>query len=212
MKKFKPLKIHFYSYRFIFMFYWIILIAVYLLSKLIIFKENNMTGLVILLTSIVFSLFIGSYEYNIISNSYLSLKTNRKNFFINSIIFSIISSCLLIVSIILIGLINQLLLKDHLFTQEDITLYISLFLILICLHYLGNFYSLILKRFSFLTKTLATLFTLALILKGSIIYETLIKALQWMLDYNNLSIITFASISFIIIINLINYYKFAIKY
>lgn len=210
--KLKPLKIHFYSYKLVFLLFYLIQILLFNLFFILKLFDLNQSFLIVLLITFVFSIFIGSYEYSIISNSYLSLKTNRKEFFINSVVFQIISSLLLLLSLTIIGLISHLIFKEKVFDYLNIKSFIPLLLSLTLLHFMGNFLSLILFKIKFLKTFIILIILISLILNGNEIYKLVNNSITWIIDSKNIYYVISTSIIGAIIINLINYYKFTVKY
>lgn len=210
--KLKPLKIHFYSYKLVFLLFYLIQILLFNLFFILKLFDLNQSFLIVLLITFVFSIFIGSYEYSIISNSYLSLKTNRKEFFINSVVFQIISSLLLLLSLTIIGLISHLIFKEKVFDYLNIKSFIPLLLSLTLLHFMGNFLSLILFKIKFLKTFIILIILISLILNGNEIYKLVNSSITWIIDSKNIYYVISTSIIGAIIINLINYYKFTVKY
>ncbi|MFA5542540.1 MAG: hypothetical protein WC008_01345 [Bacilli bacterium] len=212
MKKLNPLKIHYFSYRLIFVVYWLLILSLYSLFRFIIFKDSDATLMIITLFSFLFSLIVGGYEYAIISNSYLSLKTDRKNFFVNSLIFSVISSLIILFSIIIVVIISNYFYEENVMQFSSIKTYIPLVFVFITLHFLGNFYSLVLRKIKFIKSLVFLVVITALIFKGEFIYNTLINSVLTILNSSNVSLTTFVSVLIIIVVNSINYYAFAVKY
>lgn len=210
--KLKPLKIHYYSYKLVFLLFYLIQILLFNLFFILKLFDLNQSFLIVLLITFVFSIFIGSYEYSIISNSYLSLKTNRKEFFINSVVFQIISSLLLLLSLTIIGLVSHLIFKEKVFDYLNIKSFIPLLLSLTLLHFMGNFLSLILFKIKFLKTFIILIILISLILNGNEIYKLVNSSITWIIDSKNIYYVISTSIIGAIIINLINYYKFTVKY
>jgi hypothetical protein len=94
MNLFKPFKLNNYSYRKIYLLVFglevvITAITILLLANFGLFYFFTITVLVL---TLLFSLFVGFYEYNHLCDHYLNLKTNRLGFFFSSFSFGIFNA------------------------------------------------------------------------------------------------------------------------
>lgn len=212
MNYLKPLRLHFYGYRHI---YFIFCLALFVGTILISFLTNVAPKTLIywsLFLSFLFSLYIGNYEYTIISDSYLSLKINRRNFFVSSIIFCLIHTLLLLLLNFFI-LLFLYLFKDKSLILNNFLYYVSIFAFSFFTYVIGNFYSLYLKKFTWFRHIFFILIIIALILYGKEIYLFIAKVMMEIVDTTpkvifSLKIIILGFFMFLTL----NYIKFTIKY
>jgi hypothetical protein len=209
----RPLKLHFYGFRSLY----IIFLLINVLSSIICIEFFKVAAFYIIgstfFLSLLFSLLLGAYEFHVISDSYLGLKINRRNFYVSSLIFGFLHSLLLVVNFFVISQILNHLENFNPLYFNNLNFYLFMVSIYFFVYAIGNFFSLFLRKINFLQEFLIIVIIFFLILYGSNILSFIVQSIRLLFDIPKDLNIYAGILSVILMITLtINYYKFVKQY
>lgn len=161
--------------------------------------------LIIILFSIqlIYSFFYGLFNYTTLGKTYSSLKHDKHNFAISSLIMNIINALIMALSYLLAIILDG--------GNIRIIELLSIFSIHMLAFSIGSFYSLFLSKHKILNIVLLILISTSLFIFGIYIIKGLQKGLYFMLDKNNaitMIIVLIALAIAITSLNIINSVKY----
>lgn len=169
-----PLKYHFYSYRKPYLIY-LVLYFVFLFTSISSFKYIEKYSMylsaILLIITIVFTIINSIYEFTLLIYHYLNLKIIKLEFFISSIIYSIINAFIQIFLMFISGLVIKSLLGSEvfiLFGFENLQIYLFTFLLHTGIFSIIGIISLLLRNIKFVQ---ILLYSIILIIVGIISFE-----------------------------------------
>lgn len=164
--------------------------------------------LIVILFSIqlIYSFFYGLFNYTTLGKTYSSLKHDKHNFAISSLIMNIINALIMALSYLLAIILDS----SNIRIIELLSI-LSIFSIHMLVFSIGSFYSLFLSKHKILNIVLLILISTSLFIFGVYIIKGLQKGLYFMLDKNNaitMVIILIVLAITITILNIINSIKY----
>ena len=161
--------------------------------------------LIVILFSIqlIYSFFYGLFNYTTLGKTYSSLKHDKHNFAISSLIMNIINALIMALSYLLAIILDK--------SNIRIIELLSIFAIHMLVFSIGSFYSLFLSKHKILNIVLLILISTSLFIFGVYIIKGLQKGLYFMLDKNNaitMIIVLIALAIAITSLNIINSIKY----
>ena len=152
---------------------------------------------------LIYSFFYGLFNYTTLGKTYSSLKHDKHNFAISSLIMNIINALIMALSYLLAIILDK--------ANIRIIELLSIFSIHMLVFSIGSFYSLFLSKHKILNIVLLILISTSLFIFGVYIIKGLQKGLYFMLDKNNVITMIIVVIALAIAITSLNIIN-SIKY
>ena len=152
---------------------------------------------------LIYSFFYGLFNYTTLGKTYSSLKHDKHNFAISSLIMNIINALIMALSYLLAIILDK--------ANIRIIELLSIFSIHMLVFSIGSFYSLFLAKHKILNIVLLILISTSLFIFGIYIIKGLQKGLYFMLDKNNVITMIIVVIALAIAITSLNIIN-SIKY
>lgn len=152
---------------------------------------------------LIYSFFYGLFNYTTLGKTYSSLKHDKHNFAISSLIMNIINALIMALSYLLAIILDK--------ANIRIIELLSIFAIHMLAFSIGSFYSLFLSKHKILNIVLLIIISTSLFIFGVYIIKGLQKGLYFMLDKNNVITMIIVVIALAIAITSLNIIN-SIKY
>ena len=180
-------------------------VALSCLAIVLMFLLKAPIELIVILFSIqlIYSFFYGLFNYTTLGKTYSSLKHDKHNFAISSLIMNIINALIMALSYSLAIILDK--------ANIRIIELLSIFSINMLVFSIGSFYSLFLSKLKILNIVLLILISTSLFIFGIYIIKGLQKGLYFILDKNNSITMIIILIVFVLAITSLNIIN-SIKY
>lgn len=161
----QPLKFHYYSYRKVYISFWLVLLAITaVITHFIKIANLHHLFLISLAASFIFTILLSIYEYHRLVYDYIHLKIYHTEFYFSSIIYAFLHAFIQLVGIVLIYFILKSNDPNNLFVlpYKEAALYFICFFTHILLFALFNLLTILLRAIQYIKFILYTILLVAI--------------------------------------------------
>jgi len=156
----KSLKSHFLAYRFFYVVYFFLCYFFIGVSLLFFIKNEQLTQylfLIVIACSLVFTLLLGIYEYQVLFPTYLGLSNLKRRFHVGNFIFNIFHSIIMLTNVLILFIIISVIIFKNIafiYPYNKFSLYCLMWTVHLFVYAGAGFLTILFRRILFLIKFL----------------------------------------------------------